>query len=451
MILGLIVFFNPKMSVFADQEEEGNNADIYDMSLEELLDVEVVTTSRQAQKIGQTTSAVSVITQEDIHFGGQTSLGEILQFSPGIDMYRYSRYEQVIGIRGLHDRFSDRMQTLINGRLADNVLFGGPLLYTFPVNTEDIERIEIVRGPGGAAWGANALNGVINVITKKPEDMLGTLISTKVTEFGDTYTYFRHAEKEGNWQWRVSANYQDMINSDRALDSGAAYMSIEPSLNPLIGFSNYKVNDFARISSFDSEAIYDTKNGTKFSMGAAYSAGVFGNFEITGFFPQGNNRFERFRPYLKVDTEFDNSDSASLEWSSDYMVGNYKSLLIAHLLDNSITGQYNFAPSDSHQRTIGANFRWTHINTDYDYDQQAVFLKEPFDEYWAGIFAVDKWQATERLSIETQVRCDLYSEIDNPDWSARLTSLYVQNEENNSIFRFSLAKAYRSPLAKKVS
>jgi outer membrane cobalamin receptor len=81
---------------------------------------------------------------------------------------------------------------------------------------EDIERIEVLRGSGGGVWGANAFTGVINIITKKPEETAGGLANSTITEFGDSYTQLRYGEVEKNLSWRVSAGYEDIKNSDQA-------------------------------------------------------------------------------------------------------------------------------------------------------------------------------------------------------------------------------------------
>lgn len=445
-ILAFLTLPGISTKALAGQNDPNKKKDFFEMSLKELMEVPVVVSaSRQEQKLGELSVPVSVITAEDIHYSGLTNIPEILQFTPGVDFYKANRYWDVIGIRGLHDRFSNRIQTLINGRPADNALFGGPLFFTYPVMMEDIERIEVVRGPGGAAWGANAFNGVINIITKKPEDVLGGFSSTTITEFGDSYTHLRWADKKDKWSWRVSANYEDMKSSDEAL-GGASYKSFFPALNSLIGFDSYTARDFARPFRFDSGAIYNAQNGTKISFGTGYSSGTLGNFEFNGFFPQQNNRFEQIRPFVRIDREHRDESSSFIEWSGNFETINFKNLYIQEVKENGLTGQYNFAPANGHHASIGGNLRWTHINTGADYDQQVVFEKEPFDEYWAGLFAVDRWEVTDRLTLEVQLRNDWYSATEIADWSGRVTSLYALDEGKDHIFRLSAAKAYRSPL-----
>ena len=117
---------------------------------------------------------------------------------------------------------------------------------------EDIERIEVVRGPVGAAWGANAENGMINIITKKPVDTEGLFSSTTINEYGDSYTHTRLSQISDLWSWHLSAGYEDLENSD---DAGAGkYTSGSPALNGLIGFDSYTARDFSRNLRLDFEA-----------------------------------------------------------------------------------------------------------------------------------------------------------------------------------------------------
>ncbi|OPZ97405.1 MAG: Colicin I receptor precursor [Planctomycetes bacterium ADurb.Bin412] len=421
--------------------------DLLELSLEELMEIPVVVSaSRQEQKINQAAVPIHIITAEDIHYSGLTSLGEILQFTPGVDMYKANRYWDVVGIRGMHDMFSNRLQTLINGRLADNAVFGGPMFFTYPVMLEDIERIEVVRGPAGAAWGANAFNGAINIITKKPEAIPGVFASTTMSQFGDSYSHLRYAEKKKNWQWRVSASYEDIRRSDDALDGDAAHPLFYPELGGFIDVDSYAARDFARPFRLDTEAIYDTQNDTRISLGTGYAGGTIGDFEFSGFFPQENNRFEQLRPFARLDHTYDDDSTASLEWAGNFETLHFKNIMMEETSENGLTGQYNLAPVDTHHISVGGNFRQVHINTDADYDQQCTFEDEPFDEYWGSLFVMDRWEVTDRLALEGQLRGDWYSPNDQSDWSGRLSGLYALDEAKDHILRLSTAKAYRSPL-----
>jgi outer membrane cobalamin receptor len=160
------VFLASGISCFAEQDNTYDNHELFDMTPEELMNVSVVSASRLPTQPQYLTAAVTVITADDIHHSGVTTIPEILQFAPGVDVRRLDRQRYAVGVRGLFGVFSDRTLVLIDGRPATGIIYGTTHWENLPVLVEDIERIEIVRGPVGAAWGANAFTGVINIITK---------------------------------------------------------------------------------------------------------------------------------------------------------------------------------------------------------------------------------------------------------------------------------------------
>jgi iron complex outermembrane receptor protein len=147
------------------------------LSLEELGNIEVTTASKSPVKASKTPAAIYVITQEDIRRSGVTTLPEALQLAPGVDVARIDSVKWAVGIRGFESRLSRAVLVLIDGRTVYSPLFHGVYWEVQDTLIEDIDRIEVIRGPGGTIWGANAVNGVINIITKNARDTKGTLVS----------------------------------------------------------------------------------------------------------------------------------------------------------------------------------------------------------------------------------------------------------------------------------
>ncbi len=445
-VLVLLVSFGTGARLLAQQQDANKPADFFEMSIEELMEVQVVVSAaRQAQKIEELSVPVSVITAEDIHYSGLTNIPELLQFTPGMDVLKIERYRFAAGVRGLHEFISDRTLVLINGRSAESPLFGGSEYYTLPILMEDIERIEVVRGPGGAAWGANALNGVINIITKKPEDVLGVFASTTMTEFGDSYTHLRWAEKQGKWSWRLSAGYEDLKNSDDA-GAGEYVSNTTATVNTLMGFSSFTADDFMRNSRFDTEAQYDYSNRTRISFGTGYSHTEVGDREWGGYYPGGTGWYETVRSYTKLEHEFDNGNTGYLQWFGNYANSDVETLMKWNWMQNDIEGQLNFTAADVHNVTIGGNVRFIRLdtNTKMETSQQLNYIGSPFDEQFAGAFLIDRWTLSDRLTLEGQIRTDYYSETQT-DWANRLTALYAMDKQKDHIFRLSFAKAFRTP------
>jgi iron complex outermembrane receptor protein len=151
--------------------------DLADASLEDLMNIQVTSVSRKEQSLSKVGAAVFVITQEDIRRSGATNIPDLLRLAPGVDVARIDANQWAISIRGFNDQYANKVLVLIDGRSVYNITFSGVYWDMQDVPLEDIERIEIIRGPGGTVWGANAVNGVINIITKSASATQGGLIS----------------------------------------------------------------------------------------------------------------------------------------------------------------------------------------------------------------------------------------------------------------------------------
>jgi iron complex outermembrane receptor protein len=177
--LVLILFLSvDRQSWAADsQTPQANGGNLKQLSLEQLGNVEVTTVSKDPQQVQKTPAAVFVITQEDIRRSGATSLPEALRLAPGVEVARVGADHWSVAVRGLAGQFSKDLLVLIDGRSLYTPLFAGVYWDVQDVMLEDVERIEVVRGPGGTIWGANAVNGVINIITKSAENTHGALVT----------------------------------------------------------------------------------------------------------------------------------------------------------------------------------------------------------------------------------------------------------------------------------
>lgn len=146
------------------------------MSLEQLTQVTVSSVSRRNQRLSRVAAAAYIITEEDIRRSGATSIPELLRRVPGLQVARIDSSKWAVSSRGFNGRFSNKMLVLIDGRSIYNNEDSGVYWENNDVFLEDVERIEIIRGPGATMWGANAVNGVINVITKKASATQGGLL-----------------------------------------------------------------------------------------------------------------------------------------------------------------------------------------------------------------------------------------------------------------------------------
>ncbi len=152
-----------------------NESDLAAMSIEDLMDIKVTSVSKKPQSLSNSAAAIFVITKEDIQQSGSTSIPEVLRMVPGLSVARIDANKWAISSRGFNSRFADKLLVLIDGRSVYNPLYSGVYWNAQDTVLEDIERIEVIRGPGATVWGANAVNGVINIITKHAADTLGGL------------------------------------------------------------------------------------------------------------------------------------------------------------------------------------------------------------------------------------------------------------------------------------
>jgi iron complex outermembrane receptor protein len=137
-----------------------------ELSMEELGDIRVTTQTKEPEEIWQTPAAISVLTQDDIRRLGATNIPELLRMLPGVFVGTVNSSNWAVSVRGFTSNFSRSLLVLIDGRSVYTPLFGGVYWGVQDVVLEDIDRIEVIRGPGGTVWGENAVNGVINIITK---------------------------------------------------------------------------------------------------------------------------------------------------------------------------------------------------------------------------------------------------------------------------------------------
>jgi iron complex outermembrane receptor protein len=150
--------------------------DLTGLSLEDLMNTKVTSVSKKEQSLSRTASAISVITSEDIRRSGATNIPDLLRMVPGVDVAQIDANTWAISVRGLNGRFSNEVLVMLDGRNVYTPTFGGAFWDVLDLPLEDIERIEVIRGPGATIWGANAVNGVINIITRKAAETRGGMV-----------------------------------------------------------------------------------------------------------------------------------------------------------------------------------------------------------------------------------------------------------------------------------
>jgi iron complex outermembrane recepter protein len=192
-------------------------ADLTEQSLEDLMNIEVTSVSKTKETLSRTASAVFVISPEDIARSGARNIPDLLRMVPGVDVAQINGNTWAINVRGFNARFSNDLLVMVDGRPVYTETFGGVFWDVLNLPFEDIERIEVIRGPGGSVWGSNAVNGVINIITKKASETHGGLVVAgggNIDQGFGTSQYGGHVGKETDY--RVYARY---LNQDHLPDA----------------------------------------------------------------------------------------------------------------------------------------------------------------------------------------------------------------------------------------
>ncbi len=175
--------------------EEISDDDLFDLSLEELISMEVTSVSRKKQRLMDSAAAVYVVTQEDIRRSGVTTIPDALRMVPGVQVAQMNSNTWSISARGFNYVFANKLLVLMDGRTLYTPAFSGVHWDIQDTLIQDIDRIEVIRGPGAALWGANAVNGVINIITKKAKDTQGSFISAGSGNHEKAFGSFRHGNQ----------------------------------------------------------------------------------------------------------------------------------------------------------------------------------------------------------------------------------------------------------------
>ncbi len=171
------LFISAALCLLAGGEAAGASTNLTEMSLEELMNVEVTSVSKKSESLHEAAAAIYVLTSEDIRRSGAANIPDLLRLVPGVNVARLTSNSWSVTARGFGGQFANKLLVLIDGRSIYTPLYAGVYWESHEVMLEDVDRIEVIRGPGGTLWGANAVNGVINIVTKPAEETQGLLLS----------------------------------------------------------------------------------------------------------------------------------------------------------------------------------------------------------------------------------------------------------------------------------
>ena len=206
--------------------------DLTDLSIEDLANVKVTSVSKKAESLSGAPAAIFVLTGEDIRRGGFTTLPEALRTVPGLYVVQINPHQWQVSARGFGDLNNNKMLVLVDGRSVYTPEYGGVYWDVLDVPLEDIDRVEVIRGPGGTLWGANAMNGVINIVMKRSQQTQGAVVSTSADldqgytalvqyggQIGQSLSY-RIFTKSSYWEPYNSSSGEELPNNFNMSQAG---------------------------------------------------------------------------------------------------------------------------------------------------------------------------------------------------------------------------------------
>jgi len=411
-ILGLFLATFTGMAIAQDQDQE----------------IVVVTVSRVPQSIAQAPAAVTVITAETIDRTPADDIGDLLRNVPGVNVSQSSVRDINMTSRGSTKTLSNSQLVLLDGRSIYLDFFGIVLWDLVPIQTNEIKQIEVVRGPGSAVWGANAMSGVTNIITERPKDIVGTTLVV-----GTPWANVVHAAGDEDFSYKISAGFFDQPAYDRP--TGAV-----PASNPPQTYPDF-VNEGTTQRRVNVRFDWGMEDGY-FTLGAG-SAATDGIIH-TGIGPFNINNATELT-YVQADWYKNN---AHIGASAQFLDGD-----ATNLLTRSSNGQplgfkfgndtFNIDLSNSNQVgdrhfiTYGGNLRM------HDFELDIAPLANDKDEF--GIFVQDEILLTEKLRWVLGVRYDDIDPLRDTVLTPRTSLVYSSSPDHT--FRISYNEAFRTPSA----
>ena len=379
--------------------------------------------SRYEQPISQAPSNVYVVTDEDIRQSGATDLPTVLRRIPGLEVMQMTGADFNVSARGDNQPFANKMLIMVDGRSIYLDVQGNEFWKSLPVTLPEIKRIEVLKGPASAMYGFNAFDGVINIITKSPEEMKGTTLQFGGGEQGTISSAAVQAGTIGKFGYRLAIG-RDQSQQWRDRDA--------------LGFRSHKFNaqtEYAVSSNgklilsggvtetnrYDGQVGEVTSNSTRPSFSYANAIYEEGAFLIRAWW-SGYTDHATINPLPQLANILSVTDRNGV--STNPFSGNTYNVDVQHA----------FTLGSTNHLLYGANYRHNSLSS--------PTIDQFSRENRLGLFLQDEWRATAAITIVAGLRYDLHTQI-NGTWSPRLAILYQPVEGHT--FHLSGSAAYRPP------
>jgi len=400
------------------------NDDLFALEFEQLLDLKVISVSKKSQSIKKTAAAIHVITQNDIQRSGATTLPEVLRGAPGVHVARVNGSGWAISIRGFNNRFADKLLVLVDGRSVYTPMFAGVYWSMLDMPLSTIERVEIVRGSGGTLWGNNAVNGVINIITKHTIDDQGTEVSFLGGSHDLIANILHTGQLNEDINYRVHSKVKKQQKfSDASVEQIPAYDEWE---NAQVGFRlDYKNNwlvegDYVRGNANNSILDFDRST-------------------LQPMISQGNNAYQSGNLVVRFNYEFANHSELQVQGSYQYLDrATFQGNDQMHFFD--IDTQYQFTWGSQQDIVWGLGYRGTQDNLE-DNNITTFTSQEKYSDIISG-FIQDEIQLSDdfRLTIGSKFS---YNDFSGFEYQPSARILWELNNKHS--LWSSIGRAVRLP------
>ena len=392
--------------IWAGQAEE---ADIFDFFKEEAEAIRVVTASRLLLTRRQAPATVYVVTAEDIEASGAKTLWDALRGVPGVDVMATRTFFGEVSVRGLNRALGTRTLVLLDGRTVLNGPFDSTFWEGISASMEEIDRIEVVEGPASALYGANAINGVINIITKQPAQLNGGQVSYTAGEWGTNLGSVVYGSQKGRFAYKASAGWR---STNRFEDAGLAASDV----GKVHAFLGYELPGDSRLDVSGGLANYNTQfsigsGGTAFATGAAGFLRLdyaHRDTRFRAFWNHGQPRWKGFQGLQDPRTNYGNLD-----------------LNLEHTL--SLPFQNSLV--------VGGSFRRNTMRSN-------VYSPARINQNLWAVFLEEAWRPTAYLTLVTSARLDRHPLT---GWVFSPRGSVVFSPMPRQVFRLSAGSSFRNP------
>ena len=430
---GQVLSFEPNTSNTDD------SFDFAEVDLENLLNIDVISVSKRKQKINEAPAAISIITAEQIRAAGVTSIPELFRRIPNMHVLYNSPFWSSVGIRIMPVDENNHSLLLIDWQEMNIETYGMALFNNLPVTLADIDRIEILRGPGSALYGANAFSGVIHIITKKPKKKFSADTEVRLGQFNSLYTHAQIMGIHNNYSYRFSTGTD-------ITDSQSNY--------PRLGLKVFKANAYFNVklgeeSSLTFNSGYSNSSGTiNFSTSDINTDDLDQSyFQI--IYNKNNFNFKSFIAAINTGGGYTDLDLIAYEDpdagyngyetsdGDEVILGElaYMDLLKDYTRQWDVELSYDFKNIKDQLLILGINGRYTIYNSHFNNIDRLT-------EWRLGVFAHHEYYLFDNFTISTGLRGDLNKtgrNILNP----RLTLRW--SPKINHTFQLRYVQAFRKP------